>query len=354
MKKIYSAFLVMMILTSTHFVQGQEFNADFLGMPQEVFNASNNVVFDSRTFRLVEIVPTSTKKVKNGVTTITKGDAIRWNTKNSVLSGSASSKVGIYGIHLIHDYIHSYGLEYKGSNDTSLVFESRNQKAYLAVSGNKVRFTVITHHDQYTSIRNNPAKPSEKIFVHFNRSQVDSLCKKFFRFDILEMERRCAWIFSGEFKNPQTHLTSFFPWASVENGKVIHQTFVNGKPVNEVNLSSLITANGRTGFSYQVRWNLLNECGITASSNLISGEGNMGQCVNSDWLERFDSRANELSYSFGSSFSYNKVINSVVYDNSKKKYAVIWIGEKPITGKESRSECYVNLSTGEVSLIPFE
>lgn len=354
MKKIYSAFLAMMILTSTLFVQGQDFNAQLLGMPQEVFNASNNVVFSSRTFRLAEIVPTSSTTVRNGVRTTVKGDAIVWNTKNSVLAGSAASKVGIYGVHLIHDYIHSYGLEYKGANDTSLVFESRNQKAYLAVNGNKVRFTVITHHDQYTSVRNDPKNPSKKIFVHFTRAQVDSLSKKYFRFDILELERRCAWVFTGEFKNPETHLTSFFPWATVEGGKVINKTFVNGKPVQQLNLSNLITANGRTGFSYSVRWNLLNECEVTSTSNLIAGEGNMGQCANSDWLERFDTRAKELHYSFGSTFTYNRITNAAQYNNSKKSYAVLYMGEKPISGKEASAQCYINLSTGEVSLKPFK
>ena len=354
MKKIFSAFLAVMMITSMSVTHAQELTAEFLGMPQEVFNASNNVVFNQRTFRLAEIVPTTTRTVRNGVTTTTTGDIIRWNTKNSVLAGSAASKVGIYGIHLIHDYIHSYGLTYSGQNDTSLVFTNSNQEAYLSVNGNKVRFTVITHHEKYTSVRNDPKNPSRKTFIHFTRQQVDSLSKKYFKFDILELEKRCAYVFTGEYKNPQTHLTSFFPWAIVENGKVINKTLINGKPAGQINLSTLINANGRTGFSYMVRWNLLNECEVTATSNLIAGEGNMGQCGNSDWLERFDTRANELQYSFGQTFTYNRITNAVQYNNSKKSYAVLYMGEKPISGKEASSQCYINLLTGEVSLKPFK
>lgn len=344
-------FLIAMALAIS--VPAQSFNHQLLDMPEAVFDAANGVVFTAKTYGNLEIVPTSTRTTRNGVTTTRTGNTIRWNQTSVLRPTDKRAAVGVYGLNLIHDYLHAYDFEYQGTNDSALVFTNCNQEAYFAHNNGKVLFTVVTHHEVYTSIRNNPAKPSEKIFVHFTRQQVDSLCKRIWRIDILEMERRAAMRFYGEYRDPATNLVSFFTYASIENGKVINKTFVNGKPYDQVNLSALRTANNKTGFSFQFNWRFHNECLPTGtSSGDMSGIGNAGRCGDSGYFERTHPFSQSVNYTVGTAYNYNKVSNTATFAADKSKWVVLYIGEKPISGKEASSACYVNIDTGTVSTHP--
>ncbi len=342
-------FLFLIAMTLALASPSQTFDHNLLGMEEPVFNAANGVIFTQKTNLFLEIVPTQT--TRNGV--VTRGNTIRWNKNTSVTYNGRGSQCGIYGLNLMHDYIHSYNFTYDGVNDTSMVFSTKNQEAYWSENNGRVIFTVVTHPDRYTSVRNDPANPSRKTFVHFTRNQVDSLCQRIWKIDILEMERRSAMRFYGEYRDPATNMVSFFPYASIENGKVINKTFINGKPYDTVNLSNLRTANNRTGFSFMFKWRYLNGCALSGtSSGDMAGIGNMGECGASDWLERFDSKSQSVSFTTGPVFTNNKITNTVQFQLDKPKYIILYLGEKPISGKESSNVCYVNIDTGLVSTFP--
>lgn len=332
-------FLLALLFALISFLspgQAPTFGPPLVGLPDDLFASANNAVFTTRTMRQIEIVPTSTKIVRGGVTTYRQSHTIRWNTKIRTVQS-----VGVYGLNLVHDYVHEYGCAPKGSNDTATILQRTNQECYLVKAGNAVRFHIITHPEEYTSLRSGK-------FEKHSRAYVDSLCRAVLKISIDEMESRARMTLSGTYRDPNTSITSLFAYATIEGGKVVNRTFISGRQWDSYNASNKLTANGRTGFGYMFQWRYLNGCtpDQTDVASLMEGFGNFGQCGKTAWLERTDPLSASVSYTFGPAFSNGSI---VTFDQSKSPWVVLYLGEKPITGKEASTQCWLNLLTGECS-----
>ena len=230
-----------------------------------------------------------------------------------------------------------------------MVFQKEGQEAYLVRNGNKAVFTVITHPDKYTSIENGPVinGRQEKVFVFHSREKIDSLSRKVFKISLLELEKRCAMKFYGELKDPNTHITSIFAYATLNGNVVENKSLVNGKLWSTVNVGSLVTSYGKKGVGYKYHWRYLNECGVvnTVESN-SQGIGNMGQCGQSGYFSPLDAKAKTTTINDGVPFAYNPVTNTATMDPSKKRIVIIYMGGEVISGKEESNQAYLDLDTG--------
>jgi hypothetical protein len=79
----------------------------------------------------------------------------------------------------------------------------------------------------------------------------------------------------------------------------------------------------------------------------MQGIGNLGQWGDRVWFDKNNPLATSINYTLGSSYSF--ALNNVTFDNLKKKVVVLYLGETPITGKESSNQCRIDLDTGVVT-----
>jgi len=333
MKKIFNV-LFMIAITLTSFAQPQ-WGHELLGLPEQLFEATENTQLNTRVQRMWTIEPTTTSTTRNGVTTKTTGHVVRWDTRARTTQGCT-----LYGLNLIHDYYHG-GFKNMTTNDTAIVLTNAIQELYIVNKGSDFVIHLISHPATYQDLE------GQKFFER-SREFVDAAARRGLGISLEELESRGRLTFRGKYRDLNTHLCSFFPYAEIVGGQIINRTFINGKQWNTINQGSLIKPDGRNGFGYMFQWRFRNECPLSGTSTGdMQGMGNLGQCGDSGWFDKNNPLATSINYTFGSSYSF--ALSNVTFDNSKKKVVVLYLGETPITGKESSNQCRIDLDTGLVT-----
>jgi hypothetical protein len=332
MKRIYAAFLMMVLIISTQMVTNAQtpvLNSELLGLPTEVIESAKTTVFTASTSNFFEILPTTTTKIVKGVKTVTTGYSMRLKKQN----GSATA----YGLNLVYSYAHDYGCPYSGQNDTAFVFSSPDQNAYLTTNGNVHRFTVISKVDD-----DRKYLVGHK-WITFTRNQVDSICRKALKYDINTLEEKCKMVFTGYSANPSTHVTSIIG-CIVKNGDTYeNHTLINGQLYTTLNYQNLITPWGGKLGELQFSWVVYNDCPIPAVKPTdANSTGNFGECFRRMY-STFQTQSKSITITAGSSFSANAQGN-ITYDSSKDNIFVQLVPHRnPMPEKNTQQEGFWNI-----------
>jgi hypothetical protein len=333
MKRIYSAFLMICLMTSmTVTAQTPELSAEYLGLPPEVFESAKTTVFTSSSTTFFEVLPTTTTKTVKGVTTTTKGYSMRLKKSN------ASSTA--YGLNLVYWYEHDYGCGYKGQNDSAFVFSSNRQTAYLTTNGNIHRFSVVTKVDDSRTYLVGSK------WVTLSRFQIDSICKKVLKYDINTLESKCRQVFVGGPKDPNTNVTSIFG-VIVKNGNAYeNHTLINGKLYTTLNYQALKTPWGGNLGELSFSWVVYNGCEIPAiKATDGNSTGNFGECFRRMYSS-FQTQSQSINITSGNTFSSNAQGN-VTYDSSKECSVQLVVHRQPMPEKNTEQEGFWNLTNNE-------
>jgi hypothetical protein len=315
------------------------FGAETLGIPQAVYDEANNSFFTQRVQRAFKIEPITTRRRVNGqMVTVATGHVIQWNTRIRT-----TQTCEVMGLNLIHDYYHG-GANEISYNDTALVMKSAEQEVYIVHKGNDLFLHLISHPKEYQDLE------GQKVFQR-SRAFVDSLSRKYFKFDLLELESRTRLTFRGTYRDPNTFINSLFSYAVVEGNRVYNRSYVNGRQWNEINLQQMRWLPNLQGFAIGFEWRFLNECVPlnTVESN-TQAQGNFGQCGKSLLLDRFNPYAASHTFELGSAYKY--ALNNVTFDASKSAYIILYLARLPVNGKEASSQCYLNVKTGVCTTFP--
>ena len=330
MKQIYSAFLVltMLILTSvTVHAQTPELSAEYLGLTPEVFESAKTTVFTSSTSQFFEILPTTTTTISKGVTTKKTGYSMRLKKQN----GSTTA----YGLNLIYNYVHDYGVPYKGQNDSAFVFEGGRQTAYLTTNGSVHRFTVVTKvEDVRTYLVGSK-------WVKFTRFQIDSICRKALKYDITTLEEKTKMVFTGGSRNPSTHVTSIFGVIEQVGDLYLNKTLINGQLYSTINYQSLITPWGGQLGELSFSWVVYNDCAVSSAYD-GDATGNFGQCFRRMYSS-FQSQSQSITITKGNSFTANAQGN-ITYNGSKPAKVQLVVHRHPMPEKNTQQEGYWDLT----------
>lgn len=333
MKKIFSAFLVMMtlLISSVTTAQTPAITGEYLGLPQEVVDAANTTVFTSSANNFFEIIPTTSTSIKAGVKTVKKGYAMRLKKQNG--SGTA------YGLNLVYWYAHDYNCAYKGQNDTSFIFQSPSQTAYLTTSGTVHRFTVVS-------------KISERKFhingkwESFTRERIDSICKASLKYDITTLENKCKQVWTGGAKDPAVWVTNIFGVIERNGDQYTNKTLINGRLYSTFSYQSLKTPWGGNLGELSFSWVVYNGCEVPAVKPTDGNStGNFGECFRRMYSS-FQPQSQSITITSGSSFSSNAQGN-IVYDSSKPVIVQLVVHRHPMPEKNTEQEGYFNPATGE-------
>ena len=339
MKAILLAlWAALLAALSGHSQTAPPFSNEITGLPVAVHNDVNNLVFTASTTQTFKIVPWTRTSTKGGVTTKTSG-------YNIVLNKPTTSSIGAYGLNFIHDYVYEYGCKYDRSDVSGHTFyKPRTQNAgaqtcIFTKTGNTAKFVVQTEIIEYGQYI------SQKL-VKFNRETIDSLSRLQLKMTITQLEAKCTQTFAGEYRDPAKNVTSIFAYATFDGNKVYNNTYINGKQYSTISTTSLQTALNKTGFGYMFQWRFLNDCAPSGTVDSdMAGIGNFGQCGKSAFVERTDQLAASVNVTQGSAFNYTAP--NVTFDNSKSQWLILYMGEKPISGKETSTQCWLNIATGQ-------
>jgi hypothetical protein len=334
-------FVFIAVFTSAILGHGQvapPFSHQITGLPEAVHNDVNNLVFTASTTQTFKIVPWTRTSTKGGVTTKTSG-------YNIVLNKPTTSPIGAYGLNFLHDYVYEFGCKYEKTDASGHTFYKARttnagaQTCILTKTGSAGKFSVQTEIIEYGQYIN------QKL-VKFSRNTIDSLSRLQLKMTITQLEAKCSQVFTGEYRDPSTNITSIFAYATFDGSTVYNNTYINGKQYSTISTTSLRTALNKTGFGYMFQWRFLNECALggTVDSDM-AGLGNFGQCGKSAFVERTDQLAASINIAQGGAFNYSG--STAIFDSSKSQWVILYMGEKPISGKETSTQCWLNISTGQ-------
>lgn len=333
MKKIFNVLFLMvtaLIMTVTAKGQTPELTAEYLGLPQEVFESAKTTVFTSSSNLFFEIIPVTSTTVKKGVTTKTTSYSMRLKKQN----GSSTA----YGLNLVYMYAHDYGCAYTGQNDTAFVFSNDRQSAYLTTSGNVHRFTIIS------KIEDRKFYIGGK-WMNFTRNQIDSICQKALKYNISTLEEKTKLVFTGGSRNPETHVTSIFGVIEKNGDTYLNKTLINGKVYSTFNYKPLITPWGGQLGDLSFSWVVYNGCAQPTVIQDANSLGSMGECFRRMYSS-FQSQSQSITVTAGTSFSSNAQGN-IIYDQSKPAQIQLVVHRHPMPDKNVEQEGYWSLTKGQ-------
>ncbi len=320
-------------LPPTKAIAQPQFGPEISGVHSDVHYAVENVQFNSITTVSITITPTSTKTIKNGVTTYKEDIAVKWG------SPKVQSNTGGYGLNWFQDETNERGVKYQGLSDSGYVFyrEPKQmpigyfgwERGRLYQSGTTwIYERVAEMPDTFTYYRNQKLQKVHKsVILSKLRITEDQYVNKA-KFTLMGVE-----------VNPNTHITSVFPYFTynTNTGVATNYTFVNGKHWETVNYASLKTFYGKTGLSFVWRWVLYNGCNPSDVPKVQAHPyyGNFGQCL---WFqyEKNDPKAKTITVTAGQK-GYSGTNHTIFY-SSTETYAVLTLEleELPAQGKNFR------------------
>jgi len=379
MKRIYAAFLTMVLIISTQMVtnaQTSELTAQMLGLPQELFDGVKNLVtttdhtggFTAKS--TYTKLPASEWKVIQDKYKLDLKEArskglplpkvpSQYYWKTSFVQSSSDKPFGTYVLNYVHDMIWEFGYEYEGFQNGKYTLHKFHGD-YLAADGN-----VYSNFDSYFYIYQldgkwviggdnelpkhiyavpdpantvtlaNGTKHTPNKLVQYTKEEVAaSLGWTVAQLDKFDLDYKVC-----EVRNPSTHITSMFPRYSSDGSQIF--TYISGKRSDLVNFKGLISSNGKTLSDYDIEIIALNDCPIPeVKSSDTDWTGNFGECL-SRWYEtEQEAAAFTYQYDYSKDFAVQVFAIEISSSNGSPN------------GHYDRWHCYYDKKNGRVMQSP--